>query len=81
LRSPKKTSLIQKILKKKSKNFFYKKGIMQLSVQTLWCFAPENTKKNTSKVAHNRPPSFFFSNGPKTEIPYHQKPLNAGLGI
>ena len=23
----------------------------------------------------------FSKNGPETEIPYHQKPLNAGLGI
>ncbi len=50
-------------------------------------FHPENMKKTPSKVARNRPPSFFFQywpgcqNGPETEIPYHQKPLNAGLGI
>ena len=47
-------------------------------------FAPENMKKPPSKVAHNRP--FFLycpgcPNGPKTDIPHHQKPLNAGLGI
>ena len=46
----------------------------------------ENMKKTPSKVAHNRPPTFFMywpgcSNGPETEIPYHQKPINAGLGI
>jgi hypothetical protein len=47
---------------------------------------PENMKKPPSKVAHNRPPTIFFQywpgcpNGPKTEIPYLQKPLNAGLG-
>ena len=31
-------------------------------------FAPENMKKKPSKVAHNRPPPFFFSiaNRPKT---------------
>ena len=49
--------------------------------------ALENMKKQPSKVAHNRPQTFFFlywsgcPNGPKTEIPHHQKPLNAGLGI
>ena len=47
---------------------------------------PENMKKTPSKVAHNRPPTFFMywpscPNGPETEIPYHQKPHNAGLGI
>ena len=48
---------------------------------------PENMKKTPSKVAHNRPPTFFLStgpaaqNGPETEIPFHPKPLNAGLGI
>ena len=40
----------------------------------------------SSKVAHNRPQPFFmywpvYPNGPEAEIPYHQKPLNAGLGI
>ena len=50
-------------------------------------FDPENMKKAPSKVAHNRPLTFFFMywpgcpNGPETEILYHQKPLNAGLGI
>ena len=38
-------------------------------------FDPENMKKPPSKVAHNRPPIFFywpvFLNGPKTEILYH----------
>ena len=42
---------------------------------------PENLKKQPSKVAHIGP-HFFFQywpgcpNGPKTEIPYHQMPLN-----
>ena len=49
-------------------------------------YDPENMKKPTSKVAHNQPPTFFMywpgcPNGPETEIPYHQKPLNVGLGI
>ena len=40
-------------------------------------------KKPPSKVAHNRPPTFFIywpgcTNGPETEILYHQKPLNTG---
>ena len=43
-------------------------------------------KKIPSKVDHNRPTTFFMHwpgcpSGPETEIPYHQKPLNAGLGI
>ena len=46
---------------------------------------PENMKKPPSKVAHNRPRTFLFSmympSCPKTEILYHQKSLNAGLGI
>ena len=47
---------------------------------------PENMKKTPSKVAHNLPSTFFmywpsYPNGPETENPYHQKPLNAGLDI
>ena len=43
-------------------------------------FDPENIKKCPKKLL------FFLywpgcPNGPKTEIPYPQKPLNAGLGI
>ena len=47
---------------------------------------PRKHRKMLSKVAHNRP-NFLFQywlgcpNGPKTEILYHQKPLNAGLDI
>ena len=49
-------------------------------------FAHENIKKHPQKLliiglehfSQYRP---GCSNGPKTEIPYHQKPLNAGLGI
>ena len=46
---------------------------------------PENMKKPPIK-AHNRLPIFFMywsgcSSGPETEMPHHQKPLNAGLGI
>ena len=53
---------------------------------TFWCRRPENMKKPPSKVAHNRTPTFFLCTGlvpkrPETEILYHQKPLNAGLGI
>ena len=50
-------------------------------------FDPENMKKPPSKVAHNGPLTFIFMywpgcpNSPESEIPYHQKPLNAGLGI
>ena len=28
-------------------------------------FDPENMKKTPSKVAHNRPPTFFLCTGPK----------------
>ena len=43
-------------------------------------------KQPPSKVAHNRPPTFFMyqpgcPNGPEKEIPYRQKLPNAGLGI
>ena len=43
-------------------------------------------KKNQSKVAQNRPPTFFMfwpccPNDQETEILYHQKPLTAGLGM
>ena len=57
------------------KNDFYPKIIFKRKS----FFAPENMKKEKpSKVPHNRP---GCPNGPKTEITYHQKPLNAGLGI
>ena len=43
-------------------------------------------KKTPSKVAHNCPRPFFselaqLPKRPKNRNPYHQKPLNAGLGI
>ena len=43
-------------------------------------------KKRPQKLLITGPNIFFMywpgcPNGPKTEIPYHQKPLNAGLGI
>ena len=49
-------------------------------------FDPKNMKKLPSKVAHNPNPNFFMywpgcPNGPETEIPYHQKPIFARLGI
>ena len=45
-------------------------------------YDPENMKKRPSKVAHNHPQHFFCTcPAAQTEIPYHQKPLNAGLGI
>ena len=51
-------------------------------------FLPPKTWKNLlQKLLIIGPDSFFSvlaagcTNGPKTEIPYHQKPLNAGLGI
>ena len=56
----------------------------------LQCFhfflAPENMQKTPLKVAHTRSPTFFYvlarlPKRPKTEILYHQKPLNAGLGF
>ena len=30
-------------------------------------FDPENMKKPPSKVAHNRPPTFFFNTGPAAQ--------------
>ena len=59
---------------------------MQLFSADTIVFSPENMKKPPSKVAHNRPPTFFMywpgcPKDPETEIPYHQEPLNAGLGI
>ena len=49
-------------------------------------FDPENMKKPPSKVANNRPPTFFMywpscPNSPETEILYYQRLLNSGLGI
>ena len=46
-------------------------------------------KKNWSRKHEKNPlqklliisPQLFFIYGPKIEIPYHQNPLNAGLGI
>ena len=49
--------------------------------------AHKNIKKNCPQKLLIIGPKLFFSvlagcpNGPKTKIPYHQKPLNAGLGI
>ena len=48
--------------------------------------ALKSMEKPPSKAAHNRPATFFmywpgWPNSPETEIPYHQKPPNAGLGI
>jgi hypothetical protein len=47
---------------------------------TMFFLAPESMKKPPSKVVHNRD-NFLFQYGQKREILYHQKPLNAGLGI
>ena len=49
-------------------------------------FDPKNMRKPPSKVAPNRYPTFFIywpscPNGPETEMPYHQKPLDSGLSI
>ena len=47
-------------------------------------FDPENINKLPSKVAHDRPPTFFFSTGPaakRPKIPYPQKSLIAELDI
>ena len=34
---------------------------------TMFCFAHENIKKTPSKVAHNRPQTFFSSTGPAAQ--------------
>ena len=36
-------------------------------------FDPENMKKLPSKVAHNRPPTFFFNTGPAAQTAQKQK--------
>ena len=36
-------------------------------------FAPENMKKTPSKVAHNRPPTFFLCTGPAAQTAQEQK--------
>ena len=49
--------------------------------------APDKNEKTSLKSCSQSTQSFLFQyclgcqNGSKTEIPYHQKPLNAGLGI
>ena len=68
---------------------------MQLFSADAIVFSKKNLKKILPrKHEKNRPqklliigPQLFFmywpgcTNGPETEITYHQKPLNAGLGI
>ena len=72
---------------KKQKNFYlFSMQLFNEDTMIFSFFALENIRKTPSKVAHNRPKLFFqYWPGclidPKTEIPYHQKPLNAGLGI
>ena len=50
-------------------------------------FFPENMKKPLPRVAHKHPQLFLCTYWPgcpnsiETEILYHQKPLNAGLGV
>ena len=75
------------------KNQFF--DIMQLFNADAKVFSKKLKKKIlTLKAWKKRPqklliigPDFFFMywpgcpNDPETEIPYHQKPLNAGLGI
>ena len=36
-------------------------------------FDPENMKKRPLKVAHNRPPTVFFSSGPAAQMAQKQK--------
>ena len=64
---------------------------LQYLKKNLDFFCPWKHEKLPSKVAHNQPQFFFsvrtwlpkrtYPNGPQTEIPYHQKPFNAELGI
>ena len=58
------------------KNFFYKKGIMQLFSADAIVFSkklkknffdPQNMKKPPSKVAHNRPRPFYFTVQPRPQ--------------
>ena len=55
-------------------------------LRTLFCVRPSLNTQSCNRTYHNRPPTFFMywpgcPNGPETEISYHHKPLNAGLGI
>ena len=82
------TALKNQFNSKKNLNIFLKYIFCQLISADIivFFFDPENMKKTPSKVAHNRPTTFFmhWSNCPddrETEILYHQMPLNAGLGI
>ena len=66
---------------------FLVRTLQYLKKKLAFFFAPENMKKPPSKVAHNGPRPFFSvlawlpKRPKKKEISYHQKPLNAGLGI
>ena len=70
LRSPKKTSLIPQ----KNFNKIKKKNL-----------TPKTWKKRPQKLLIIGPYFFMYRSscqkGPKSEIPYHQQPLNAGLVI
>ena len=71
---------------KEFKNFLIKKVLCIFLVQTLWYFHEKHEKNPPSKVGQNRSQLYFqywhgCPNCPKTEIPYSQKPLNAGLSI
>ena len=64
LRSPKKKRFLPK-------NYFFKNCF--LKTLTSFFFAPENMKRPPSKVAHNRPRSFFFSTGLAAQTAQKQK--------
>ena len=72
-----KTVLFQKKFKKNSKkNQFFKfffKFIMQLFSADAIVFSKQNMKKAPSKVAHNRPPTFFLWTGPAAQTAQKQK--------
>ena len=60
---------------------------MQLfsAVATIFFFAPENMKKPPSKIAHNRPKTFFsvlarLPKQPQNRNPIPSKAPGAGLG-
>jgi hypothetical protein len=62
------------------KNQFYSKKKFKKFKKKL---NPKTWKKRPLKLLIIDPQLFFmyWPDGPETEIPYHQKPLNAGLGI
>ena len=56
-----------------SKKIFIKKVLCNFQCGRYSVFDPQNMKKLTSKVAYNRPPTFFSSTGPAAQMAQKQK--------